>query len=146
MRMMFAIGLTIATIYAISVPAANAAILCEVNAGSAKGTLKVRPGPNCSAREIKIDPAALGLQGPSGAPGAPGAPGVPGKPGAPGAQGAAGPAGPAGAAPDLNNVVIRWHGHGDNCVYVEDGTGNVRAGTTSPICSDAARQRFDISK
>jgi hypothetical protein len=63
--------------------------------------------------------------------------------GAPGTQGAAGPAGP---APDLNGVVIRWSGHGENCLYVEDGTGNVRAGTASPICTDGSRQRFDIKK
>jgi hypothetical protein len=137
MRLILAVGLAIAAIYAADIPAANASILCEVTAGLTQGTLKVRPGPNCQARETKVDPVALGLQGPPGKAGAPGAPG------APGAQGAPGPAGP---AADLNDVAIRWNGHGNNCLYVEDGSGNVRAGTASPICSDTSRQRFDIVK
>jgi hypothetical protein len=131
MRLILAVGLIVPAIYAANVPAANAAILCEVTAGATQGTLKVRPGPGCPARETKVDPVALGLQGP------------PGKPGAPGAQGVAGPAGP---AADLNNVVIKWRDHGDNCLYVEDGTGNIRAGTASPTCGDSSRQRFDLHK
>jgi hypothetical protein len=129
MRLILAAVLAIPVIYAADIPAANASILCEVTAGSTQGTLKVRPGPNCQARETKVDPVALGLQGP------------PGKPGAPGAQGVPGPAGP---APNLNGVAIHWTGHGDNCLYVEDGTGNIRAGTASPTCVDTSKQRFDI--
>jgi hypothetical protein len=135
MRLILAVSLAIPAIYAADIPTANASIMCEVTAGLTKGTLKVRPGPNCPTGETKVDPVALGLQGPPGKSGAPGAQG------AAGAQGAPGPAGP---TANLKGVAIQWTGHGDNCLYVEDGTGNIRAGTASPICSDTSRQRFDI--
>jgi len=125
------IGLAVAGVWECNFTVAEADILCRVSTGANKGVLKVEPGPACAARELKVDPVALGLQGP------------PGKPGAPGPQGAQGPAGP---APNLDNVAIQWHDHGENCLYVEDDTGDVRAGTKTPTCSDTGRQRFDIKK
>jgi hypothetical protein len=79
-------------------PAANASILCVVSKGLNAGTLKVRPGPTCNTGEAKVDPVALGLQGPKGNPGKDGPQGKDGKQGVPG---------PKGDTPALNNVEIR---------------------------------------
>lgn len=47
--------------------------------------------------------------------------------------------------PDLNNVRIRWSGHGNSCIYVEDGTGTVRVATTKPAtCEAGTQQQFDL--
>ena len=59
-------SIVVIALVALSLNSAGAAILCEVNAGANKGTVKVEAGPNCQARETKIDPVALGLQGPQG--------------------------------------------------------------------------------
>ena len=60
--------------------------------------LKVRPGPTCNTGEAKVDPVALGLQGPKGNPGKDGPQVKDGKQGVPG---------PKGDTPALNNVEIR---------------------------------------
>ena len=74
--------------------AVHAGVLCTGRGG----ILRVRDA--CKPRETRVDPVALGLQGPPGPPGAPGQPGpqgVKGDKGDPGNDGAPGPQGLQGA-------------------------------------------------
>jgi len=65
---------------------ATSAILCKTS----DGTLKVRD-IKCQKREVLINPASLGLQGPSGPQGVPGSQGLQGLQGPPGIPGLPGP-------------------------------------------------------
>lgn len=90
-------SIVVIALVALSLNSAGAAILCEVNAGANKGTVKVEAGPNCQARETKIDPVALGLQGPQGLQGPVGPQGPQGPQGSAGPQGPDGPQGKEGS-------------------------------------------------
>ena len=59
------------------IDAAQATILCKTK----DGTLKARDTANCPKHETRVDPAALGLQGPPGPQGPPGLQGIQGLPG-----------------------------------------------------------------
>ncbi len=68
--------------------ATHAAVLCQK-----KGSGFVLVRDACKKKEVPLDLAQFGAQGPAGVPGAPGADGSPGSPGSPGAPGAPGSAG-----------------------------------------------------
>jgi hypothetical protein len=57
-------ALSAAAILIAGTSAVNADILCAVAVGYMRDTLRDRPGPNCPAAERRVNPAALGLQGP----------------------------------------------------------------------------------
>jgi hypothetical protein len=57
---------TAAAILIAGTSAATADILCAVKIGYQRDLLRDRPGPNCPVGERRVNPAAVGLQGPPG--------------------------------------------------------------------------------
>lgn len=88
---------------------ADAAVMCvKAKNGVAKEGAPVKLRTACGAKEVQVDPVALGLQGPPGPQGDPGTPGADGADGAVGVDGEQGPPGLAGVevVTGMGTVVI----------------------------------------